>query len=351
MKQGRTLTELAAELDRQAGEKRDFVAPTNAMSVRSYTPERTVVELDDTGTFPLNETAHGQFADRLGIPRKYYQKMREESPELLDTNLNTWLKKSSASRFMLRTLDGNARALLSDRYRPLDNYDLLQVALPALQSANCKIESCQVTETKLYLKAVSPKLEYKVVGDVVQAGIVISNSEVGAGSVSVEPLLFKLGCLNGMIINDAQMRRAHIGRGNEGFDNVKEFFKDATRLADDKAFWLKVKDVIGAAFESIVFEKHVERFNAAAHDKIASEPVKVVEVTQKRFSFSEGERNGILQHLFREGDLTRFGLANAVTRAAQDVESYDRSTELERIGGLIIELPKRDWEVINKEAA
>jgi len=37
-------------------------------------------------------------------------------------------------------------------------------------------------------------------------------------------------------------------------------------------------------------------------------------------------------------------LHSAVTRAAQDLESYDRATELEYIGGKIIELPQTDWE-------
>jgi hypothetical protein len=36
----------------------------------------------------------------------------------------------------------------------------------------------------------------------------------------------------------------------------------------------------------------------------------------------------VLKHLILGGSLTTWGLANAVTRAAQDAESYDRATEL-----------------------
>jgi hypothetical protein len=45
-------------------------------------------------------------------------------------------------------------------------------------------------------------------------------------------------------------------------------------------------------------------------------------------------------------DLSRLGLHNAVTRYSQDVESYDRAPELERIGAQVIELPKNDWTQI-----
>lgn len=44
----------------------------------------------------------------------------------------------------------------------------------------------------------------------------------------------------------------------------------------------------------------------------------------------------ILGHLIAGGDLSLYGLANAVTRHAQDVQSYDRSTELEATGYKII---------------
>jgi len=37
-------------------------------------------------------------------------------------------------------------------------------------------------------------------------------------------------------------------------------------------------------------------------------------------------------------------VANAITRTAQDVESYDRSDELEGFGGRVIDLPRSQWQ-------
>ena len=56
------------------------------------------------------------------------------------------------------------------------------------------IESCEVTEAHLYLKVVNKKMKTEVtVGDVVQAGFVIINSEVGLGHLTVEPMIFRFG--------------------------------------------------------------------------------------------------------------------------------------------------------------
>ena len=62
-------------------------------------------------------------------------------------------------------------------------------------------------------------------------------------------------------------------------------------------------------------------------------------------SFTEEEGGGILRHFADGGDLSQYGLLNAVTRFSQDVESYDRATELERIGGQVLELSPRDFSV------
>lgn len=41
---------------------------------------------------------------------------------------------------------------------------------------------------------------------------------------------------------------------------------------------------------------------------------------------------------------------NAITRMSSDVESYDRATDLERVGAQVIELPRDDWKVLAEAA-
>lgn len=348
MKSGKTLVELAQELERQKTEKRDFVAPTQQLEIVSAPENRTDygLRVNGHGTFPLMQTAHEQIAARVGIPQKYYDRMRSNAPALLGQNVNHWFQAQPEKR-MIRTLDGNARAFLSDRYRPLDNFDLADTVLPSITRAGCRVESAELTERRLYIKAVTERITLEVKkGDVVQAGIVISNSEIGAGSVKVEPMVFRLVCLNGMIANDAAMRKYHVGRSGEAGDLAEEFFKDATRRADDRAFWMKVRDVVEGAFQKDVFERIVNRMQMAAESEIKNDPVEAVELVQAKFGLNDEERTGILTHLIKGGDLTQWGLVNAITRASQDVKDYDRATDLERLGGTVLELPKSDWQEI-----
>lgn len=352
MKTGQTLQDLAKELDRQQSAKRDFIAPTQNLRLKLTPEKKTILDIYGHGEFGIRDLAHQQIGARVGIPKTYYDRMKTDAPELLGVNVNHWFADKAEKR-MVRTMDGDARAFLSDRYRPLDNFDLGEVAINALLNPGLKatIESCALTETRLYIKARTETITAEIrKGDIVQAGIVISNSEVGMGTVKVEPFIFRLVCLNGLIANDHALRKYHVGRGHEGGDLAEEFFRDETRQANDRAFWMMVKDVVTGSFKQDVFDKMVGSMVEATHDEIKQDPVKAVEVTQKMFGLNEQEQGGVLRWLIKEGDLTRYGLVNAVTRVSQEVESYDRATELERLGGTVLELPRTSWERIAEAA-
>jgi hypothetical protein len=345
MKTGRTLVELATEIERQKKSKVDFVANTKAIRMN----DDASLALFEKGTFGINGLAHEQIATRIGIPRVYYDRMRQASPALLASNVNHWFTREPEKR-MIRTLDTRVRAFLSNRYRPLDNYDLAETVLPLFESMKLKIRSCELTERRLYIKAVFPDVTAKVPvkGDIVAAGVAIANSEVGFGSLSVDPLIETLECTNGMISLDAALKRHHVGRGHKGGDDdrVAEFFSDKTRKLDDAAFFSKVRDVVKGTVSTEVFKRLVERLGDAVKDRLEGDVQEAIEVVGDRFEMNEGEKKGVLKHLIEGGDLSRYGLLNAVTRMSQDVEDYDRATAFERAGGKILELPRADWKTI-----
>ena len=70
-------------------------------------------------------------------------------------------------------MDGKARAFLSNRYRRIDNPDIARVVLPIIgEMEGARFESCEITDVRMYLKVVNPRLQAEVVpGDIVQAGI------------------------------------------------------------------------------------------------------------------------------------------------------------------------------------
>ena len=144
MKQGKTLQELGRELQRQRNNRQDFLADTRSLEMESN-GRGSILHLSlngKTSEYGVNEVAHQQIAARLNIPYRYYQKMQSEAPDLLDQNVNRWLVQNPERR-MIRVLDNNVRAFLSDRYRRLDNLELCAAVLPVIQEMKgANIESC-----------------------------------------------------------------------------------------------------------------------------------------------------------------------------------------------------------------
>ena len=341
MKQGmKSIENLYRELMRQREARKDLIADTRSLSVSTEHGISTLSIFTDKDiyNFKVTDIAHRQIADRLGIPFKYYERMMNEYPELLDENINSWLKFKAEKR-MLRTLDGKLRAFLSNRYRRLDNLELVDHILPVImQMKTCQIASCDITETHLYLKVINKSMKAEIVpGDIVQAGFVVSNSEIGIGALKVEPLVYRLVCKNGMISRDYAHKKYHTGRNVEDTDNAYEMYSDETLQADDKAYFMKVQDIVSAAVDETKFLLTVDKMRQAKNIKTGDNPVETVEVLGDKYLLNKNERASILRHFIMDRDFSQFGLVNAVTRTSQDVEDYNRATELERIGGTILE--------------
>ena len=354
MRNGRSLVSLAQELERQLATKKDLVLSSTLM--RHDTDDTGMTQLIVEGSaapgrFGVTPLARRQLADKLKIPYAYFERMRTEQPVLLDRNVNTWLQ-SDDERRMLRTLDGNVRAVLSERYRRLDNFDLAESVLPILQQLpEVRFESVELTETRMYLKCVTPRLKVEMApGDIVQAGVVITNSEVGQGTLSVQPLLYRLVCRNGLIASDRSLRKTHVGRALGTDDDGITVFKDDTLQADDKAFFLKVRDVVQAAVSEASFLQAAQKMQRTLQIPLVGDPVKTVEVLAQRYTLNDGERAGVLRHLIVEGDLSGYGLVNAVTHYSQEIEDYDRATEFEGLGGKLIELTTNEWKALAEAA-
>jgi hypothetical protein len=354
MKSGKTLQELAIELERQNEVKRDYIANTSQM--RMLVPEYEegeltpdpVLSLPDIPNFTINGVAHDQIAMKVGIPNRYYNRMLDNNKELLATNVNAWFQKEPEKR-MVRTLDGTARAFLSDRYRRIDNHQIATAVLPIIAGMEgARVESCELTDRRMYLKVVNERIQTEVAkGDVVQSGILISNSETGLGAVSVMPLVYRLVCKNGMVANTAGKRSRHVGRTNEGEDDF-EIYRSETIIADDKAFVMKLQDIVRATADMVHFERIVSTMKIATEAKITSPDVPaVVQLAAKSYGLYERESQSILDHLIRGNELSLYGLANAVTRHAQEVDSYDRSTELEMTGWQMLNMDRKEWTKLN----
>ena len=102
---------------------------------------------------------------------------------------------------------------------------------------------------------------------------------------------------------------------------------------------MKVQDTVRCAIDEAKFQLTVDKLRQTMHTPIGNNPVQAVEELADRFLLNQNERGDVLRQLFMGGDNSRYGLINAVTAASKLADSYERATELERIGGELLAAP------------
>lgn len=329
--------------------KTDVVASTGAMFMdRDGTFHIETRNGPDFVTQP-NEWAHGQIAAYTDIPRKYYDRMKAESLELLSMNVNTWLHKQDVVR-LVRSFNGEMIAFLSDRYNRIDNYDVAQWSIEGALTASDTVQVFRsyVTDKQMRMTLWDPQQQISLPSDpndVYYPALSIENSEVGAHSYNVRGMLVRGACSNGIIlIGGFDYSRRHVGKRLEEGDN--SIWSRETLKIQAELIKSQTADVSRASFkrENLLFE-------LAKMENLKREPIKATfhVVTGDVLGLNEDENDAVWNRIEQNN---RYEFVQAVTNVAKDYydknKNPERGTELEELGGRL--LNHEFWDDIERAA-
>lgn len=368
-----SLNDLATELQEQQDRKVDLVVPAaklwshNGNVIIAGHGEAT---LSDSGVTPGNleltpssvfDTGMVAKLSQTGRPvgRALIRGLRETGrTDIVDSIYNGLLHGSSAldvpgddRKFFVRTFKGQgggagyARALLSDSYRPIDNWEVLWTVIQGLQESGFDghvVRQADLTDDKMYLRISVPEITALAPGllhgytspyggargadnPVVEAGIVITNSETGGGAFTITPELVVQICRNGLTIKKDMIRKTHLGsKLDEGMVKVS----DRTRRANLELVASQTRDAIGTFLDADYMNRVLRQLENGSDQEIADVEKTITEVTS-RPAFSKADAKGLLASFMDGGDRTRGGLVNAITAYSQTVDDADRAYEMD----------------------
>jgi len=256
----------------------------------------------------LSELATTQLCERLSIPPTYYRRL---PPEMKATVANFDLQRLADRRFLLRGKADRIRAVLSAGYVAYDNANIVEVTEGLLQNGDLGIKAFVLEATHCFLKVVSEELVDPASG--LKAGIMIGNSEVGLGSVSVEPFVFRKACTNDLVVSESAFKHAHIHL------TVHEFSR---RMAD------AIAETFSIACEVL------DSFLKTKNDPIP-DPVTAIRRLAENRRLSQKLTDEVLGRYVAEPEPNRFGVINAFTGAAQTLAPLER-IEMERFAGSLL---------------
>jgi hypothetical protein len=361
---GLRLPEVTERLRADDAGKWDLVARRDELSLEEG--RLTVPSPSGGRSLGLSAWASGQLCSRLGIPVSYFKKC---PPELQDGNVNYWLQNPSAGaaqpdeaedgssgadacgtnacgtdawsdggrprcrraevqapvsaqpeRWRLRAKDDTLRAVVSDRYSALDNavlWEQLRNQVPP----GYRVDWFGLSDEGLHLRLVDPERCREVLpGDDLSIGIHVANSEVGGRALSVEAVVFRLVCTNGLIRRvggKSLLRQRHI---HISALRLEAALAEATHRALEEA------------------EGFLHLLQAATLTPIGDVGA-AIEQLGSRWALSQGTQDAVQAALLREvpsQQETLYGLINAFTYTAQKLPDEARY-DLEVLAGHLAE--------------
>lgn len=351
----------------------------------SIDPEGNLSEVKAPAILAPTSVFDAQAAGRLGIPLAYVRTLRgrsdvivdcrdvagwdendeageaeNETPwfpqmSLLDANVNAWLDEAARRNktFLVRAFwdqdpdtVGIARSLLSNRFGFTDNYDVILAVLEAIREAGINTSSldvlCDLGERNMRVRVNAPQIgvdasemlrnyrdprtgRYGRDYPIVNAGIVLGNSETGGGAFFGAPRITWQVCTNGQTRTVDGFREVHLG---STLPEQTIIWSEATHEANLELIKAKTRDAVttwmSAKYVDEVLHGMRENYDAPIENAAAT-----IERVAKTHKFTDDEAASILDMFIKGGELTAGGVMQAVTAAAQEVADPDRAAEYE----------------------
>lgn len=340
--------------ERTSDQASDIVVSTPSLSCTCGDSGYSLYVPGFAQTVPLgiSEIAINQMVHYLKISGFHGHLTREGHYDMIEWNLNRLMERQSGTQRMIREHNGSARAFLSSRYHILDNFDVLLSALKGIQDVCGKayeVVSCDVSsDYKMFLKVTFPSTRVAVdVGDIVESGVVISNSEVGHGSTQVRGFVNRLICTNGMVspLETVKTARRHTGRLH---DEGAVWASDKTRQLQNQVFLSSMKDAIALHADPGEFDKLTRLMKDSTRRGITVDPSMLLRRVNRRNVFTSTESDIILTRLLQSDCKTQWDLTNAVTEASKNSPTYEDATRMEERGGKTLLIGDSEWDWLNR---
>lgn len=363
------ITEIFAELQRQARCYKDFVMPTKKLQLVTVDDGVALrFETAQTGkrgnVLPMSRRALLQLWSWLGLPTnsRLYKRLTSGYEEgsgkekgrfwgTLCSLVNDHFNILSTRR-LIRTLqrpDGEwyIRAILSDRYRIIPNDQLFMAIADKLKAIKAEIWDARLSEDIFYLYAVAPGISGQVrgdrtfnkerwigdSGDAVNAAFMIKNSETGQGGCEVCPAVVTK-VERSYLVRQNVLTLRHLGRAHD----ADEMLSASTIKDMNQIVYKQVRDYCASTFDPDKFQTIIDKINDATQDEL-EDPVKAAEAVRIVFDLSEERQNAILKWMTASGDASRYGLAKAIAREAGENKELraDEAADLEQVSAKLIE--------------
>lgn len=322
---------------------RDVLVPAEKVSFYPASREGRLVLEHPEGDELMHEHAVGQVVARLdGTKRITDWAFEPDTAEEFAAILNKKMKRLHGKRFLTRSVEGEVRGFMSDRYRRLDVRPLVEaLVVTSVNDHDAVPIDAHCLETSFHMKMILPKLYEPLPNEIGAFGLTFRNSDFGAGRLYVKGFFTRLWCTNLAMCEDG-ISQVHLGR----VLSEEIVFSQKTYELDTMTMASAIKDVVTHIFSL----ENIALRMAAIKEASAEDPNidigKTLKGMVKNGKLYKAESQNIVE-AFNSPDVellppgqNRWRLSNAISLIAQQAEP-DRRLEMETVAGEVAGLVRQ----------
>jgi hypothetical protein len=288
-----------------------------------------------------------QIAGKAGVPSAFLSDL-SQAPEIWKHDLAAEIlnkhfhceqevrnEDASRKRYLVRSINGEARGFLSDRYRRIDSRPTLDAFVEECQQVGAVPVEGIVTDTRVSLRAILPVVFEPVEGEIMAFGAEWGNSDFGAAKHWFRTFILRLWCLNGATMEDV-LSQVHTGaKLSDDFA-----FSRQTYELDTRAQVSALRDVIKGALGPARIDANLNLIKEASEKEVAWKNVSGSLVAR----LSKGEQK-LVKDAYESADVINlpagksvWRMSNALSWIANGSEvDAERKLDLQRMAGEVLD--------------
>lgn len=312
----------------------DAVVPASGIRFEP-TPMGTIQMRTREHELDIHTHALGQVMGRLGGTKRVmdWAYDRETADEFASI-LNKKMHRQTGKRYLARSVGGELRGFMSDRYRRLDVRPMVEALVTTAVNDHGAVPiDAKALDTSFHMKMVLPTLYEPIPNEVGVFGLTFRNSDFGAGRLYIKGFFNRLWCTNLAMCEDG-ISQIHLGRALS--DDIS--FSDRTYELDTMTMASAIQDVVKHVFSVENITMRLLAVKEAHESNDTTDVGKVLKGMVKNSKLLKGEAQQVTD-AFNSADVemlppgqNRWRLSNAISLIAQDAEA-DRQLELETLAG------------------
>lgn len=291
----------------------------------------------DGRMYGVHDNALQQLAGWAEIPINYVRDLQETDwgRALLARNLNELFQNrfTDAQRFLVRSMEGEARGFLSTKYRRLDSRPIVDGMIGELSRLGAVICDGIATDVRVSIRAIMPDLVEALPGEWSVFGLNFHNSDYGRGALEMSSYLLRVWCTNAATMEDA-LRKIHLGARLD--DNLE--FSQKTYELDTATMSSAVRDITGHLLSDARTGAIASSLRKAAQTEVEPKAL----LARFRSQLSKGEADAIAEafngpdvELLPAGN-TAYRFSNAISFVGGRLQDADRRLDLEALAGKVL---------------